>query len=220
MSPPCPYAALGVPRSADASAIKRAFVEAAKRSHPDHLPASSSAAERAAAAARFAAAADAYSILGDASKKAAFDRMGSFSAGASASGGGSSAYYRSNAYNPYSGGFRPSSKSRSQQRPPSVLSNLFRLIIVRSSRGDAWAHVALAAAALGGAALAATGGDDLWRAVNRGKLFDDVLVERDRRRKEKEEEASASSSAPSAEPAPPPPAAPADDQQERQQAAE
>ena len=72
----CPYAALGLPRSADAAAVKRAFVEAAKRNHPDHLPAASSRAERAAAAARFVAVAEAYSVLGDASKRAAFDRAG------------------------------------------------------------------------------------------------------------------------------------------------
>ena len=232
--PRCPYAALGLPRSADASAIKRAFVEAAKRSHPDHLPASSSAAERAAAAARFAAVAEAYAVLGDASRRAAFDRAGGArgSVPSPASGGGS--YYRpnGNAYNPYGGGFRPSSSSASaasyraqqQRRPPSssfFLSNLLRLVVARSSRGDAWAHVALAAAALGGAALAATAGDDLWRAANKGKLFDDVVAERDRRRRQRREEegegkgkgqerreevergsSACSASAPSPEPAP------------------
>lgn len=224
-SPPgqrCPYAALGVPRSADASAIKRAFVEAAKKSHPDHLPSGSSAAERDAAAARFAAVADAYSILGDASKKAAFDRMGS----ASAFGG--STYYRSNAYNPYAGGFGPPSGSQRQQQrrrpPPSLLSGLLRLVLARSSRGDAWAHVALAAAALGGATLAATAGDDLWRVANKGKLFDDVVVERDRRRRKEEEEREgrgevlgSASPAPAAAPAA---AERAADEQQQPQAAE
>ena len=188
--PRCPYAALGLPRSADASAIKRAFVEAAKGSHPDHLPAGSTAAERAAAAARFAAVAEAYAVLGDASKKASFDRGG----GASRSGSYSSAgggYYRANdAYNPYSGGFRPSPSSSSSyraRRQPSFLSNLLRLVVARSSRGDAWAHAALAAAVLGGAALAATAGDDLWKAANKGKLFEDVVVaERDRRRRRRQ----------------------------------
>lgn len=213
--PRCPYAALGLPRSADASAIKRAFVEAAKRSHPDHLPSNSSAAERAAAAARFAAVAEAYEILGDASKRAAFDRTGA--AGSSSYAGEGSYYRRTDAYNPYSGGFRPSSSSSSYrpQRPPSFLLNFFRLVAARSSRGDAWAHLALAAAALGGAALAATAGDDLWRAANRGKLFDDVVAaERDRRRRrgegqEKGEVDERGSSAFSASaPSPPEPAPP------------
>lgn len=217
----CPYAALGLPRSADASSIKRAFVEAAKKSHPDTLPSTSTAAEKAAAAARFAAVAEAYSVLGDASKKAAFDRTGGRSS--SAPGSGNSYYNRSNAYNPYSGGFRPNSSSSSSsrtQRPPSFLSNLLRLVVARSTRGDAWAHVALAAAALGGAALAATAGDDLWKSFNKGKLFDDVVVEADRRRqrrKEVEEEreresssAARSAAAAAASTAPSPPeAAPA-----------
>lgn len=212
--PRCPYATLGLQRSADASAIKRAFVEAAKRSHPDHLPSNSSAAERAVAAARFAAVAEAYEVLGDASKRAAFDRSGAVGSSSYAGGG---YYRRSDAYNPYSGGFRPSSSSssyRAQQRSPrpsSFLLNFFRLVAARSSRGDAWAHLALAAAALGGACLAATAGDDLWRAANRGKLFEDVVAERDRRRKTRQREegergssAPCSASAPlSPEPAPP-----------------
>ena len=212
----CPYAALGLPRgTADATAIKRAFIEAAKGNHPDHLPSSSSAAQRAAAASRFAAVADAYALLSDASRKAAFDRTG-FSGGAAGS-----QYYRSNAsYNPYASGsgFRPSSSSsssssseRQTRRPSFFLSNLFRLVAARSTRGDAWAHVALAAAVLGGAALAATAGDDLWRAANKGKLFEDVVAESLRRQQkdgkegnEKEEGTSASSPAspPTVDPAP------------------
>jgi len=217
----CPYAALGLPRSADAAAIKRAFVEAAKRNHPDHLPAASSRAERAEAAARFVAVAEAYSVLGDASKRAAFDRAGG--ASSSSARGSAGSYARSSSYgadNPYAGGFRPSSSSssstsrRTQQRPPSLLSNLLRLVVARSTRGDAWAHVALATAALGGAALAATAGDDLWRIANRGKLFEDVAAGADRRRQRRQEreregeEASASAAPPSPEPAPAPPAAP------------
>ena len=216
-SSPCPYAALGIPRTADAAAIKRAFVEAAKASHPDLLPSGSTSAERRAAAERFAAVAEAYAVVGDASRTAAFDRMGSSSA--SAAGGG---YYRpaSNAYNPYSGGFRPSSSSSDpRRRPPSLFSNLFRLVVSRSSRGDGWAHLALAAAAIGGAALAATAGDDLWRAANKGKLFEDVVAaERPRRRRRKEEETSASSAAasPSASSSPSPAVEPSQQQQQRQ----
>ena len=121
-------------------------------------------------------------MLGDASKKAAFDRMGSLLCFCCCRRLLRSSLLRRR--QPLLGRvpallfFFFFDLARTQQRPPSLLSNLFRLVVARSTRGDAWAHVALAAAAMGGAALAATAGDDLWRAANKGKLFEDVVAAR------------------------------------------
>lgn len=63
-----PYEVLGVAKSASAKDIKAAFRKLAKKHHPDQNPEDPKAKER------FAAANQAYEILGDEKKKAAFDR--------------------------------------------------------------------------------------------------------------------------------------------------
>lgn len=63
-----PYEVLGVARNASAKDIKAAFRKLAKKHHPDQNPDDPKAKER------FAAANQAYEILGDEKKKAAFDR--------------------------------------------------------------------------------------------------------------------------------------------------
>jgi curved DNA-binding protein len=63
------YAALGVDRSADAAAIKRAYRRLARKYHPDvsHEPQAEE---------RFKEVAEAYEVLSDAEKRAAYDRIG------------------------------------------------------------------------------------------------------------------------------------------------
>src|SRR6201993_5294993 len=63
-----PYDVLGVPRSADAAAIKSAFRRLAKKLHPDANKSDPKAAQR------FGELNTAYEILGEESKRKAFDR--------------------------------------------------------------------------------------------------------------------------------------------------
>jgi DnaJ-class molecular chaperone len=63
-----PYDILGVPRTADAAAIKSAFRRLAKKLHPDANKGDPKTAQR------FAELNSAYEILGDAAKRKAFDR--------------------------------------------------------------------------------------------------------------------------------------------------
>jgi DnaJ-class molecular chaperone len=63
-----PYEVLGVPRSAEAAAIKNAFRRLAKKHHPDANKSDPKAAQR------FAELNAAYEILGDEKKRKAFDR--------------------------------------------------------------------------------------------------------------------------------------------------
>lgn len=64
------YAILGVPRGADEKAIRRAYRKLAKESHPDLHPGDAAAAQR------FKDVAEAYEVLGDAEKRAKYDRFG------------------------------------------------------------------------------------------------------------------------------------------------
>ena len=63
------YAALGVPRDADAEAIKKAYRKLARKHHPD-------VAKEAGAEARFKEVAEAYATLKDPEKRAAYDQLG------------------------------------------------------------------------------------------------------------------------------------------------
>lgn len=65
-----PYTILGVPRSASADEIKAAYRKLAKENHPDRNPDNPGAVER------FKDAQAAYEVLGDADKRAQFDRFG------------------------------------------------------------------------------------------------------------------------------------------------
>jgi len=63
-----PYAVLGVPKSASADEIRKAYRKLAKKNHPDLNPGDSSAEER------FKEAQAAYDIVGNAEKRARFDK--------------------------------------------------------------------------------------------------------------------------------------------------
>lgn len=63
------YAALGVPRDADAEAIKKAYRKAARQHHPD-------VSKDPGAEARFKEVAEAYATLKDPEKRAAYDQLG------------------------------------------------------------------------------------------------------------------------------------------------
>jgi molecular chaperone DnaJ len=64
------YEVLGVPRDAGSDAIKKSYRQAALRDHPDRNPGDKAAEER------FKEAAEAYSVLCDAEKRATYDRFG------------------------------------------------------------------------------------------------------------------------------------------------
>ena len=64
------YGVLGVSRDASPEEIKSAYRKAAMAYHPDRNPGNSEAEEQ------FKAAAEAYSVLADADKRARYDRFG------------------------------------------------------------------------------------------------------------------------------------------------
>jgi molecular chaperone DnaJ len=74
------YEILGVPKNADADAIKKAYRKIAMQYHPDRNPGNKDAEEK------FKEAAEAYEVLSDADKRARYDRYGH--AGVSGNGGG------------------------------------------------------------------------------------------------------------------------------------
>src|SRR5690606_25534016 len=65
-----PYEVLGVPRDADAAAVKRAFRQQAMRYHPDRNPGDEQAEER------FKELSEAYAVLRDPESRARYDRYG------------------------------------------------------------------------------------------------------------------------------------------------
>ena len=66
------YARLGVPRDADAAALKKAYRRLAMEWHPDKNPERKEEADR-----NFKAIGEAYGVLSDAAKRRAYDRYGS-----------------------------------------------------------------------------------------------------------------------------------------------
>lgn len=77
-----PYEVLGVDRRVDADALKRAYRKLAVQFHPDKNPGDAEAEER------FKEISEAYDILSDPEKRAAYDRYGHAAFGPSAGGGG------------------------------------------------------------------------------------------------------------------------------------
>ncbi len=79
------YEVLGISRSASESEIKKAYYKAAKQYHPDKNPGNATAEKK------FKEAAEAYEILSNSQKRAAYDSMGhsAFEGGSSNSGGSS-----------------------------------------------------------------------------------------------------------------------------------
>ena len=75
------YEVLGVPRDADASAIKSAYRKLAVRHHPDRNQSDPAAEEK------FKEAAEAYAVLSDSEKRARYDRFGHQAAAAGGFGG-------------------------------------------------------------------------------------------------------------------------------------
>ncbi|MBK8048183.1 MAG: DnaJ domain-containing protein [Anaerolineales bacterium] len=65
------YQVLGVPRSADEKEIKKSFRKLAQQYHPDKNPGDKSA------EAKFKEINEAYTVLGDADKRAKYDKFGS-----------------------------------------------------------------------------------------------------------------------------------------------
>lgn len=77
------YEVLGVERGADEAAIKKAYRRIAMKYHPDRNPDDKSAEDK------FKEATEAYEVLSDADKRAAYDRMGHAAFEAGGMGGGS-----------------------------------------------------------------------------------------------------------------------------------
>lgn len=101
-----PYAALGVPRTASADDIRKAYRKLAKELHPDRRPGDKAAEEK------FKTATAAFTFLTDAEKRAAFDR-------GEIDGDG-------NPRMPFGGGFRPGGQGAGGPgRPPPEFEDLF-----------------------------------------------------------------------------------------------
>ncbi|MCI5859348.1 MAG: DnaJ domain-containing protein, partial [Blautia sp.] len=77
------YEVLGVSKTADAAAIKKAYRKLAKKYHPDSNPGNKAAAER------FKEVTEAYDVLGDEKKRKLYDQFGhaAFDEGAGQAGG-------------------------------------------------------------------------------------------------------------------------------------
>ena len=75
------YSILGVPKSASADDIKKAFRKAAQKHHPDVSKAPD-------AAAKFKELNDAYQVLSDTEQRARYDRFGEAGVGGAPGGGG------------------------------------------------------------------------------------------------------------------------------------
>ena len=90
------YEVLGVSKTADASAIKKAYRKLAKKYHPDSNPGNKAAAES------FKEVTEAYDVLGDEKKRKLYDQFGhaAFDEGAGQAGG-----YGNAQGNPFQGGF-------------------------------------------------------------------------------------------------------------------
>ena len=90
------YEVLGVSKTADVSAIKKAYRKLAKKYHPDSNPGNKAAAER------FKEVTEAYDVLGDEKKRKLYDQFGhaAFDEGAGQAGG-----YGNAQGNPFQGGF-------------------------------------------------------------------------------------------------------------------
>ena len=92
------YEVLGVNRDADEDAIKKAYRRLAMKHHPDRNPGDKGAEDK------FKEAKEAYEILSDDQKRAAYDRFGHAGVDASAGAGAAGA------------GCRPAARSRTSQR--------------------------------------------------------------------------------------------------------
>src|SRR6478609_1685525 len=68
------YQVLGVPKDADQAAIKKAYRKLARENHPDSKPGDQAAENR------FKAVAEAYDVVGDATKRAKYDEIRSLQA--------------------------------------------------------------------------------------------------------------------------------------------
>lgn len=88
------YEILGVNRTADEAALKAAYREVAKKFHPDRNPGNQEAEDK------FKAAAEAYSVLSDTQKRAAYDRFGH--AGVGSAGGNGAAGFDPSQFNDFS----------------------------------------------------------------------------------------------------------------------
>ena len=80
------YEVLGISRSADAAAIKKAYRKLAKKYHPDNNAGNPAAEEK------FKAVGEAYQVLSDPQKKAAYDRFGKAGVDPSAAGAGAGGF--------------------------------------------------------------------------------------------------------------------------------
>lgn len=108
------YEVLGVSRDADEKALKAAYRKLAMKNHPDRNPDDEAAAER------FREASEAYDVLKDAQKRAAYDRLGhaafeqaSAGAGGGFGGGGGFADIFDQMFSEFSGGARGGQQDRS-----------------------------------------------------------------------------------------------------------
>src|SRR5690554_7895957 len=76
------YEVLGVPKSADEKEVKKAYRRLAMKYHPDRNPGDKEAEEK------FKEATEAYEVLSDANRRAAYDQIGHAGADAAAAGAG------------------------------------------------------------------------------------------------------------------------------------
>jgi molecular chaperone DnaJ len=152
------YAILGVPKNADAAAIKKAYRKLAQQHHPDANPGNAQAEER------FKEVSAAYDVLGDADRRASYDRAREMGAAGFGAGGFAGAGWPGGAGRAGAQtvdledllgmfGGRPGGRGRPQPRRGADLETLVRL-----SFDDAMAGVTLPVTLDGPATCSVCGG--------------------------------------------------------------
>lgn len=171
------YRVLGLTKNASKSEIKDAFRKLAVQFHPDkHAQSSKSA--RDAATLKFKQVSEAYEVLIDDRKRAAYNSSRCNNGGNNYSNYGANYYHRGGSYR------RPPPNYSGANRFMSNLDVVFRYMMTRSFL----LNLAFASMLLGGTMAIDLSGEALWKMQNPGKSFEEAMksIEKNKGREDKQ----------------------------------